>query len=244
MKKFTLIELLVVVAIIGILASLLLPSLGKARAKAKMAVCKSNMRQINTWIFMYSDDHDGYYIDYDWGNQISWDDKLSDYDGRNMSDGRKRNGAVPVWYAYNPVIYACPSDELQRKWGASTAVFTRTYVLSERRINGSGNLLGWAPGISGSGLSQKMTNINSPSNTLIMAEVSHSLNLVGHIGLNTVPPGSYGTYAIPHDGLFGANYLMADGSVKKLTYTATRLQSDGTMPSGISGLGSMWDAGE
>ncbi|MCM8537627.1 MAG: type II secretion system GspH family protein [Lentisphaeraceae bacterium] len=44
---FTLIELLIVVAIIGILVSLLLPSIGKAREISKVAVCLSNTRQMS-----------------------------------------------------------------------------------------------------------------------------------------------------------------------------------------------------
>ena len=47
-KSFTLIELLIVVAIIGILVSILMPSLANAREKAKLVVCLSNTKQIGT----------------------------------------------------------------------------------------------------------------------------------------------------------------------------------------------------
>ena len=54
-KRFTLIELLVVVAIIGILASMLLPSLSRAREVTKRAVCMSNQKQIGMLFINYVD---------------------------------------------------------------------------------------------------------------------------------------------------------------------------------------------
>ncbi len=60
-KAFTLVELLVVVAIIALLVAILLPALEKARYAARLAICKSNLRQIAISLTLYATDSNDWY---------------------------------------------------------------------------------------------------------------------------------------------------------------------------------------
>ncbi len=60
-KAFTLVELLVVISIIGLLMSILMPVLAKARQFGKNAVCLSNLRQIVMCAFIYTNANDDYF---------------------------------------------------------------------------------------------------------------------------------------------------------------------------------------
>lgn len=57
-KGFTLIELLVVIAIIAILAALIMPALGTAKARAWTIRCMSNLKQIGVAAHVYIQDHE------------------------------------------------------------------------------------------------------------------------------------------------------------------------------------------
>jgi prepilin-type N-terminal cleavage/methylation domain-containing protein/prepilin-type processing-associated H-X9-DG protein len=75
-RAFSLVELLVVMAVIGVLAALLMPVLGKAKATAKRADCVSNLRQLGVATQLYWDDNGGNCFSYYFGatnsGQILW----------------------------------------------------------------------------------------------------------------------------------------------------------------------------
>ncbi|RRJ97322.1 prepilin-type N-terminal cleavage/methylation domain-containing protein [Opitutaceae bacterium TAV4] len=56
-SAFTLIELLTVIAIIGILAAIMIPAVGKVRQQARLSQCLSNQRQVATAYLLYLGDN-------------------------------------------------------------------------------------------------------------------------------------------------------------------------------------------
>lgn len=59
---FTLIELLVVVAILAVLISILLPTLGRAKDVARATLCKTNLAGLARANMMYADDNGAHYV--------------------------------------------------------------------------------------------------------------------------------------------------------------------------------------
>lgn len=207
-RGFTLIELLVVVAIIGILAGLLLPSLAAAKARAKRVKCVSNMRQIGMAMRTYADDHNSLLPGPGHGigaRRESWIESLSPYLG-NVD-----------------ALRTCPADPrgVQRIEHGNTSYVLNAFTAVDL-VSPFGELI------------ESFRNIDRlphPTETIILFEISdivdeesfkdhaHSRDWSGGWSnvLKDIQPDRHGTGNPSDDRSNGsANYLFADLHVEPL----------------------------
>ena len=108
---FTLIELLVVIAIIAILASMLLPALGKARDRGRSISCIGNLKTMGLGMHMYAVDNNDYVPPLNYSPNVTNSGiTYLDYDKKTTKNFDLYWAAEIFQYVKFPSIFSCPSN--------------------------------------------------------------------------------------------------------------------------------------
>ncbi|MCF7838442.1 MAG: type II secretion system GspH family protein [Candidatus Marinimicrobia bacterium] len=247
-QGFTLIELLVVIAIIGLLVSLLMPSLKGAQETARRVACGANQRHVNVGMALHSSDRNGWYpiVDGLIPNSFERGPGESDY--------------IIASYISTPNALMCPSGA--RNWSPDqvTALpdYLRRYRGLYRLMAGAGNRPEAGGGLDrkpdgkywygfrhqlhywpvGDGIDRLGTVVPRANMLGGQAEPPSMqpavIDLYSQANLNilTALGGSYPRAYLPNNHPSGFNVCMTDGHVEWRAYEADEKPERGVLPWG------------
>jgi len=206
-QGFTLIELLVVIAIIGILMSILVPAISRAKENARRTKCLSNLRQLQTTLQLYADSNDGRVPSRDYEAGAVWVDRLEPY------------------YTNRKLLH-CPKDDKDVDQSYLLNGFTDYFAMISFAMDWEEFFLAYK---TGGFEAMRLSDIPKPADTITFGEKrkdSYEDSYMdiwppeygGSDHLTEVAHGKHGSSRNVRNS--GSNYAFADSSVRFLKYGA------------------------